>query len=258
MAARAIWKGIIVVGEERVPVKLYSAVNDRSVHFRLLHRADRAPVRQVLVNPHTEEAVDYDQSRRAYADNKGRAVLFEQQELASLEPKKSRDIETLGFLPMGAIDHRWYDRPYYLGPDGEHGNLDALAAALERSNREGLARWVMRGKEYLGALRLNQGHPMLVTLRHTGEVVAMDELSAPKGDALDKKELNMACQLIDMLAADFEPRAYHDEYRERVLELVETKQRGGAVKAPKVRRRKPSDDLSKALEASLKRERKGA
>ncbi|MCE8013598.1 non-homologous end joining protein Ku [Billgrantia desiderata] len=258
MAARAMWKGVIRFAEVEVPVKLYSAVQDRSVHFRLLHAKDRSPVKQAMVNPDTDEVVPHAETRRAYRTDEGSLVVFDKQELEALEPDSGRDIEVIRFMPPQAIDHRWYDRPYYLGPDGSESLYFALAEALANSGKEGLARWVMRKKSYVGALRLHRGVPMLMSLRHEEQVVPVDALEPPKGKALDAKELDMARQLIGMLEAEFDPDEYHDEYRERVLELIEAKRRGKSVKVTPIRRREASDDLSKALEASLKKERKRA
>ncbi|SDL63978.1 DNA end-binding protein Ku [Modicisalibacter muralis] len=258
MAARAMWKGIIRFGDAQVPVKLYSAVRDRNIHFRLLHGKDRSPVRQAMVNPETDQVVAYQDTRRAYVTDEGSMVVLDKGELDALEPESSRDIEVVGFLPPTQIDHRWYDRPYYLGPDGLEEDYFALIEALETSGKEGLARWVMRKKGYVGALRLHEGYPMLMSLRHAEELVSVDALEAPQGAKLDAKELAMAGQLISMLEAPFEPGEYRDEYRERVMELIEAKQRGGRVKVTPIRRRKPSDDLSKALQASLKEERERA
>ncbi|MCG7599070.1 Ku protein [Halomonas sp. McH1-25] len=258
MAARAMWKGVVRFGEVRVPVKLYSAVQDRSVHFRLLHGKDRSPVKQAMVNPQTDEAVPFSEARRAYRTDEGRLVCLEHAELEELEPEQTRDIEVISFLPPEEIDHRWYSRPYYLGPDGEEDEYFALIEALQRSGREGLARWVMRKKAYIGALRLHQGYPMLMSLRHDEEVVSLDTLNSPGGARLDDKELGMAQQLIGMLEAPFEPEQYHDEYRERVMSLIDAKQRGESVKVTPIRRPELSDDVTTALEASLKGGRKRA
>ncbi len=258
MAARAMWKGVVTFGDVRVPVKLYSAVEDRNVHFRLLHAKDRAPVKQEMVNPETDERVPYERTRRAYVTEERDLVVFDRDELADLEPEPSREIRIVRFLRPAVIDHRWYRRPYYLGPDGGGQAWLALAKALERSGREGLARWVMRKQEYVSALRLHRGYPMLIALRHAEEVVSVESLERPGGAGLDKRELSMAMQLMEMLEAPFEPEAYHDEYRERVLELIATKAQGGKVKNLPVRRRRPSEDLGRALEASLKKERKRA
>ncbi|MEX2534923.1 MAG: Ku protein [Trueperaceae bacterium] len=255
MAARAMWRGVIRMGNSSVPVKLYSGLEDQNVHFRLLHESDRVPVKQELINPQSEEIVPFERARRGFVTDDGDLVIFEPEELDSLEPESSRDIDIVSFLPPEEIDHRWYLRPYYLGPDGPPEPYFALITALERSGREGLARWTMRTKEYVGALRLHHGYPMLLTLRYDAQVVPLDTLDAPGGPKLDEKELAMARQLMDMLAASFEPEEYHDEYRKRVLDLIETKARGGTVKTKRPRKQPRYEDLAGALSASLKKER---
>lgn len=255
MAARAMWKGVVRFGSVKVPVKLYSALEDRNVHFRLLHETDKVPVKQEMVNPETEEALPYSEARRGFVTDEGDLVMLEPQELDSLEPEPSREIEVVDFLPSEAIDHRWYLRPYYLGPDGPSQPYFSLVALLQKSGREGLARWTMRNKEYVGALRLHRGYPMLITLRNEEQVISADALEEPRGPDLDEKELAMARQLMEMLAASFEPKEYQDEYRARVMELVETKASGGEVEVEQVRKEPRYQDLSRALRASLKKER---
>lgn len=257
MAARAIWKGIVGIGEMRIPVKLYSAVEDQSVHFRLLDRGDKRPVRQSMVNPESKKVVAYGDADRAFLADNGSLVILEKEELEKLVPEKSRDIEVESFLNPGEIDHRWYDRPYFLGPDGDIGAWSALAFALEKAGMEGLARWVMRNKEYVGALRLHEGVPMLITLRHAEEVVPVEALKAPGGAALDEKELDMARQLIGMLETPFDPEAYRDEYRLQVLDLVETKAKGKKFKrAPSREPQRAERDVGRALKESLKAAKK--
>ena len=259
MAARAMWKGVVRFGKARVPVKLYAAIEDRSVHFRLLHAKDNVPVKQVLVNPETDAVVSYQDARRAFVTDDEQLVMLNDDELEALSPAPSRDIEILAFLPHQAIDHRWYRRAYYLGPgDGGTEAYSALTGALAGRRCEGLARWVMRKKEYVGALRLHSGYPMLIALRHADEVVAVEDLEKPEGPSLDAREVKMARQLVGMLEASFDPGEYRDEYRARVLELIETKARGEAVPARRPERARPSEDLLDALAASLKEERKRA
>lgn len=256
MAARAMWKAVVTIGKIQVPVKLYSAVQDRNVHFRMLHAKDHAPVKQAMVNPETDEVVPREAVRRGYFTPEGDLVMLENEELNILEPESSREITLRYFLPPEIIDHRYYRRPYYLGPDGSNDKYAALIGALAKSGREGFAQWVMRKKSYIGALRLHEGYPMLIALRHAEEVVSLDAVDTPTGADLDKRELDMARQLIEMLAADFEPQEYRDEYRERVLELIRTKASGGKVARLRPAYKAPSQDLSKALEASLQKERK--
>lgn len=258
MAARAMWKAVVRVGSISVPVKLYSAIQDRDVHFRMLHGKDHAPVKQAMVNPDTDEVVPREKIRRGYFSPEGDLVLLENDELATLEPEPSREIHLQHFLPPDVIDHRYYRRPYYLGPDGSTDKYSALIGALAKSGREGFAHWVMRNKAYVGALRLHQGYPMLIALRHAEEVISVNAIDTPSGNELDQRELDMARQLIQMLAANFEPEQYHDQYRERVINLIQTKASGGKVKALRPRAKAPSEDLAKALEASLQKERKRA
>lgn len=251
MSARAIWKGVIEFGDVSVPVKLYSAVEDKSVSFRLLHREDGAPVKQALVNPKTKKVVEYADSQRGYVTDEGELVTFDAEELEDLEPEASRTIEVSRFVPSSSIEGRWYLRPYFLGPDGDEDAYFTLTAALGRGDLQGVAHWVMRDKEYSGALRLHQGYPMLVTLRNSEEILPLGELGPATDDELDDRQMKMARQLIEMLAADFDPKAYVDQYREAVLEMIERKKRGQSVKTPKASEAKAPADLTAALEQSL-------
>ncbi len=258
MSIRAMWKGVIRFDTVKVPVKLYGAVEDRSVHFRLLHRQDLEPVHQAVVNAETDEVVPYAETRRAYVTESGDRVLLDKPELAALEPQPSRDIEIMSFLPLQAIDHRWYDRPYYLGPDEDGAEFFALATALEEMQVEGLARWVMRNKSHVGALQLYQGYPMLMSLHHAEEIVPLEALQAPEGPPLDQRELGLARQLIEMLESEFQPEEYHDEFRERVLEMLAAKAQGKQVKKRAPQRRERGMDIGNALEASIQQVRKHA
>ena len=254
MAARAMWKGRIRFGDVDVPVKLYSAIRSTSgVHFRLLHEKDLQPVKQQMVNPETGKVVEYEDVHRALPTEDGDLVMLDEDELTELEPESSRDIEITRFVEPSVITHAWYDRPYFLGPDDSGPEYFALVEALRKQEKEGVARWVMRKKEYVGALRVEGDYLMLLTLRHAGEVVPASALKAPGGRALDKREVQMAKQLVAALEGDLELEAYHDEYRERVLELVAAKAEGKVLKFPKAPKKKADDDaLAAMLEQSLK------
>lgn len=252
MAARAIWKGVIHIGPMEVPVKLYSAVQDKSVHFRLLHAKDHAPVSQQMVSSETGKPVPKEEVRKAYPLDSTRLVKLEKDELESIEPKSSREIDVVRFVNPAEIDHRWYERAYYLGPDGSEEAYFAAAEAIGRKGLEGLARWVMRKKSYVGALRAEEGYLMLISLRHAEEVVAASSLEPPEGRNLDKREIAMGAQLVNALAGEFDPAEFEDTYRRRVMELVETKGSGGTVKLKAFKPKKTDEDaLSAALEASL-------
>lgn len=254
MAARAIWKGVLHLGDEEVPVKLYSAVEDRKVHFRLLDAAQQKPVEQRMVEPESGDPVEKDEVRKGYEAEPGVFVVLDDEDLAEAEPPPSRDIELTRFVPPDAIDPPWYERPYWLGPDGDDAvePYFALAAALEREGREGVARWTMRKKGYVGALRARDGRLMLVTLRRAGEVIAAADLPAPRGRALAERELAMARQLVEALEDEFRPEEYADEYRESVRELIAAKGEGAPIEIKKLRPKPPAgDDLDRALAASL-------
>jgi DNA end-binding protein Ku len=258
MSARAMWKGVLRIGDASVPVKLYSALESHDIHFRMLHAKDLTPVAQALVNPDTDEVVSFEQTRRGYVASDGEMVILQSDELAALAPKESRHITLSRFVPTDVVDPQWYDRPYYLGPDRSENAYAALTEALGRSELEGVAHWVMRKKAYVGALRVHDGHLALISLRHAGEVVPIETLELPSGPDLDKKELDMAKQLMGMLEADFDPTEYRDEYRDQLVALIESKKRGKKpnlkVVAPKAR----TDDLTAALTASLRAHRPAA
>lgn len=259
MAARAIWKGTLCLPGAPIPVKLYSAVEgSETVRFRLLHEKDRVPVEGRMVHPATGDPVPIAETKRGWITEAGAVVVLDREELAALAAEPSRDIEVLRFVPETAIDHRWYDRPYYLGPDGDEGAYAALGAALDRKRVVGVARWVLRGKEYVGALRSQDGFPMLVTLRHAGEVIDVSALPPPSGPAPTAAERRMAEQLIRSLEGAFDPAAWTDEHRERLLERIEAKAKGKAIPIARGRRKKGDADLAEALRKSLAAARKSA
>lgn len=256
--ARALWKGVIRFGDAEVPVKLYSAVRDERIHFRLLHEDDLVPVQQRLVHPRTGKAVPRSATRRGYRLDAGTMVMLTDVELETLQPEDSRTIDVKRFVDPSRIDHRWYDRPYWLGPDGDAGPYAALSAALADADLEGVARWVMRKRSYVGALRAERGRLALFTLRSAGEVVDDAELEAPEGRAPSDEEVAMARQLVGALAGDWDPAEWPDEHRERVLELVEAKKEGRTIRLEDYRAEPTGEQaLRDALARSLEAARRG-
>src|SRR5690349_1827166 len=155
MAARAIWAGALKIGSTSLPVKLYSAVQDQSIHFHILDSRTKSRVKQHMVNPDTGKEVESEDIQKGYEVERGTFVLIDDQELSKLEPKASRDIEIARFVPSGRVSHLWYDRPYYRGADGDAANYFAFVQARQSEDKEGIARWVMRKNAYVGALRVN-------------------------------------------------------------------------------------------------------
>lgn len=261
MSARAIWKGVVVLGKTRIPVKLLSGVEERDVHFRLLHAKDLAPVSQRMVRPDTGEEVPRDQIQKGYELEPGIFVIFAKEELAELQPPDSRDIDVAQVVPRGSVGSYWYERPYWLAADtGGTADYAALVAALDAEGRDGIVHWVMRGQKHVAVLRAHGGRLLLVTLRHADEVVPPAQLEPPPGEKPDAKELRLAEQLVSALEGRFEPAKYHDEYQAKVRRLIAAKAKGRKVPLRAAPRRKPAQaSLAHALEASLRaKERKSA
>jgi DNA end-binding protein Ku len=253
---QAIWKGVVSFGEIAVPVKLHAAARDQDIHFHLLHDADATRVQQRIVHPQTGESVPKEQIRRGYAVAPNQLVVLTEEELSALTPQASRAIEITRFVPQSALPPRWFERPYFLAPDGLGAAYSALVEALRASGRQGIARWVMRKKHYIGVLRVHRAALVLVTLRFAGEVLDASKLEVPAARAPDAREVQLAEGLLKALAGDFDPSAFHSEHRARVLELIARKAKGGVVelKAWRTKRAK-AESLTAALQASLKQTR---
>lgn len=249
--ARAIWKGVLQLGKQELGVKLYSAVEDRTVHFQLLHERDQAPVEQQIVRKDTGDAVDKKDMRKAFALDDDAAVILQPDELEELEPPESRDIHICRFVPTQALGDQWFDRPYYLGPEDEAGDYFALAEAIERKKVIGIARWVMRKKRYAGALSAYDGYLALTTLRRADQVLQFSGVEPAKTAAPQASELKLAEQLVSSIESDFDPAAWQNEYRERLCKLIEAKARGEKVKPVRAKRKPRQADLAASLKASI-------
>jgi DNA end-binding protein Ku len=249
--ARAMWKGAIVLGKHEVGIKLYSAVEDRAVRFHMLHKKDRAPVEQQIVRKDTGKEVAREDIRKAFALNKGTAVILEPEDLEKLVPPESRDIQLTRFVPPEAIGDQWFDRPYYLGPDGNDDSYFALAQAMDAKNMIGIARWVMRKKRYIGALTSIDGYLALSTLRRADQVLQFSGIQPAANMAPQASELKLAEQLVASIEAEFEPELWHNEYRERLLKLIAAKARGEKVTAIQKKKKAPQVSLAASLKASI-------
>lgn len=253
MAGRSIWNGTLAAGSKNIAVQLYAAVEDRAIHFHLLDAHTKKRVKQHMVNANTGKEVAGDEVRKGFETEDGEVIFLDKEEIDAIQPKPSREIEIQSFLPIGAIPHQWYERPYYLGPNGDDDqSYFALAAALASQNREGLARWVMREKEYFGSLREKDGYLVLVTLRYAEQVISARELPKPPGRDPDPREIGMAEQLIAVLEDEFRPEDFRDEYRERVMKLIEQKAKGQKPKLAAIPAKKKPASLLDALSASLR------
>jgi DNA end-binding protein Ku len=240
-------------GTVNVPVKLFSAVQDKSVHFNQLHGKDGARIKQKRINPRSGDEVPYDRIVRGYEVSPDKWIVLSKEEAQAAEGKRAKVIDIEDFVADEQIDPVFYGQPYYVGPQegGEHA-YRVVHKALEKSGRVGIGRFVLRSREQLVALRPRDGILALMTMRFDDELVDGDdvEIGEPK-KAPGDREVQMAAKLVESLAADFKPEKYEDTHREALLGLIERKAKGETIEAPKPERAEPSDDLMAALEASL-------
>ncbi|MFD6171134.1 non-homologous end joining protein Ku [Streptomyces coeruleorubidus] len=233
--ARAIWTGVVSFGLVTVPVGLYAATEDHTVHFHQLQRDTSDRIRNRRVNERTGKEVDGEDIVKGFAVGEGEYVIVEPDELDQIAPGRSQTIEISDFVALEEIEPVYFDRTYYLAPRGtEYTKVyELLRAALAQANMVGIATFVMRGKQYLTALRAEDNVLVLQTLHWADEVrdPGQELPELPSGRAGKGKELDMALQLIDSLSGPWEPSRYHDTYQENVRELVKAKAEGQAIAA---------------------------
>jgi DNA end-binding protein Ku len=254
---RSIWTGAISFGLVTVPVKLYSAVNRKTVRFHQLSGKTGVRIAQKRVDPQSGEEVAYEDIVKGYELSPDRYVVVEPDELATLQPKKTKTIEIEDFVELSQIDPIFYDHPYYLAPGpGGAKPYRLLLEAMAESEKVAIARVVIRSKEQLVAIRAMGDVLEMATMLFVDEIAPpqqLDELPDPKEVKTTKRELEVAKQLIDSLAGDFEADKYRDTYREEVLALIERKAEGKeiAVQPEAEDVPAPAPDLMSALKASL-------
>jgi DNA end-binding protein Ku len=260
MASRPIANGNISFGLVSIPVKLYSASRSKSVSFNLLHAKDRSRIQQKIYCPVDDAIVDRSELVRGYEIEKGRYVVFTDEELKNLEASGSdHAIEITEFLPLREVDPVYFEESYFL--ESDHGSGKAyrlLTDAMASTERVALGRYTMRGKEHIVLLRPYAKGLMMHTLYYADEVKAADEFDRSLNESVKETELTLAKRLIDDLTnKKFDPSQYHDTYRQRVIEAAQQKVAGEEVTAaPKPAERGQVIDLMAALKASL--EKRGA
>jgi DNA end-binding protein Ku len=255
---RAIWSGSISFGLVNIPIKLYNAVSKKSVAFNQIDARTNSRIRMKRVSAADGEEVPQTEIVKGYELSPGRYVTIRPDELDALEPEATRAVDLEEFVELADIDPIFYDSPYYVAPaKGSEKPYALLVRAMEDSGKVGIARFVMRSKQYLAALRPQHGKLVLSTMVYADEVVPgeeIGELTTLDGIELSDRELAMAKQLIESLSADFEPAKFRDEHRDRVLELIEKKAEGveEVIAEPAAIEATAVVDLMAALEASVK------
>ena len=252
---RAIWSGSVSFGLVNVPVKLVSATSPKDVHFHQLHDADNARIQQKRVCSKDGEEVEYNHIVKGYDLGGGRYIRIDPDELAALDVEATRTIDIEEFVDLADIDPVYYERSYYLVPDGRAEKAYALLVeTMTRTGKVAIGRFVLRTKQYLATLRARDGVLVLATMLFDDEVVAPDNLEVPTAASTTptEREIKMATQLVESLSAPFEPAKYQDDYRQKVLALIEAKADGEVIEKPEAPApAAPVVDLMAALEASL-------
>ena len=252
---RSIWTGAISFGLVNVPVKLYSAVQRKTVRFNQLDSEGNVRISMKRVNPVTGEEVPYERLVKGYEIGPDRYVVVEPDELEALEPRRTKTIDILDFVELADIDPIFYDHPYYLAPGaGGSKPYKLLLDAMRETGKVGIAKVVIRQKEALVALRPHGDVLQMDTLIYFDEVVPQDRIDELPDESVEgtERELAIAKQLVESLATDWKPEQYADEYREKVLQLIESKAAGEEIAVqPDREEAAPVPDLMSALKASL-------
>jgi DNA end-binding protein Ku len=259
MARRSIWTGAISFGLVNVPVSLFSAIEQKEVHFNLVHEPDGGRIQQKRVCSKDGEEVPWTEVAKGYALSKRKMVMITKEELEAVDPRASRTIDIVEFVDASEISPLFYDHSYYVAPATEAATraYALLREAMTRGGKVAIARMVMRTKQYLCAVRAEKDVLVLTTMQYADELRDPKELDLPGSEDVPKRELDLAERLIESLHAKFEPDKFKDEHREKVLELIERKAAGEQIEVPAERAEEPEVvSLEQALAASL--DRRGA
>lgn len=255
--ARPVWKGSISFGLVNVQVKAYTAVRDHDVHFHQLQKGTGSRIRNRRVSEKSGREVDADNIELGFEISKGKYVTFTKDELEELRPASTRTIEVSDFVALEDVDPIFYDRTYWLAPDGDAAKnaYQLLLAAMEDRGRVAIGSVVMRNKQYLAAIRPLDGALAMSTMRFADEVVARKDVEdiPSRRSKPDAKALKLATQIIDSLAGDWKPEQYHDTYAEELRSRIKAKDKGKEVVEDEPAEKKADVlDLMEALEASVR------
>ncbi len=248
----SVWTGYLTFGLISMPVRLFSGARDERVSFNMLHRKDMARVKQQLICSEDGEVVERDDIVKGYEYRKGEYVVIEPEEIKKIEPRTAKAMEILEFVPSGEVDPLYFDASYYLRPE-EAGKRPyaLLSKAMQQTKYVAIAKLTMHNREYTVFLRPHEGGLMLHTMYYENEVRHMED-SGTENVELKDAEVKIAHQLIEALAANFEPEKYHDTFQENLKELIQARLEGKEVtEVEKPKKMEPVVDLMSALKASL-------
>jgi DNA end-binding protein Ku len=250
---RSIWNGTISFGLAYVPIKLYSATESKTVHFREVHLSDGAPIEHRRICSKESQEVPYKEVVKGFEVAEDEYVVLDKNEVKVAAGARGKVIEIEDFVPDDQIDPVYFDKTYYVGCRDDGEAYRVFQAALEQTGRVGIGRFTFHDREYLAAIRPLDGVLALHTMRFHDEVVDARDLDVTiprKGPS--RQEAKMAAQLVDTLHAKFNPSKYEDTYREAVLDLIDRKAKGKKIEREEPEAREETSDLFDALKASLK------
>jgi DNA end-binding protein Ku len=253
--ARPIWRGSLSFGLVAIPVQLHTAVRDNRPKFRLLHAKDKSPIKYERVCQRDGTPVAWEDLVKGYEYQKGRYVVLTRDDFKAAALDKDRRVQVSDFVPADAIDDRFFDQPYYLLPDkgGEHAYA-VFQQALQETGRIGIGKVVMRERQHLVAVESIEHRLVLTILRFASEVVDAPDVAAVDRAKVAAKEIKLATDLIEALAADWKPDQYKDDYQENLQEVINSKLKGETIEFEEEGRPMRADviDLAERLRASLK------
>lgn len=258
--ARALWSGSLSFGLVNVPVQLVSGVRDLDYHFHELHEKDKAPIELRRYCSKENREVGWEEVGRGY-DLDGKQVVLTDEELASVQPRKTRTIEIEAFVDLAEVDPVYFDHPYFLTPSGDsEGTLRAyrlLVETMANQDRVALGRFVLRTKEYLVAVRAREGALALTTMLFHDEVRPTKKIPTG-GKKPSRNQVDNAVAIIEELSTEWDPDRYKDCYRERLKRVIDAKRRRKTIEVPSLEKEpEPVPDLMAALEQTLDRLRQG-
>jgi DNA end-binding protein Ku len=252
-----MWKGSISFGLVNIPIKMFSATEDKDIKLRTLHKDCHSPIKYEKVCPNCEKEVEQSDLVKGYEYVKGKYVILEEEELKQLkEEHEDKSVKIIDFVKLEDIDPIYFNRSYFLGP-GENGSkaYSLLREALDDSKKIGVAEITIRSKQQLAIVRVYNDCLVMETVHYPDEVRNVKEVpGVPERKEVNKKELDTATTLIDQLTTEFDPDKYHDDYREAVLRLIESKvNKEEGTTTPQESDKTNVVDLMSALQASIER-----
>lgn len=255
---RAIWKGALSFGLVNIPVRLYTASREKEISFALLHKKDFSEIRYARICKAEDKEVPWSEIVKGYEMDDGNYVVLQDSDFEKANLKKTQTIEIVNFIEEEEIDSIYYVKPYFLEPEKSAMNAyGLLREALRKSKKVGLARYVLRNKEHIAAIKVHNDMIILNEMRYLNELIRPEELKIPEVKKTASKEIEMAMKLIDHLTVPFDPKKYKDTYTSEIKEIIRQKAKGKPVHPKSEKPKSPKiHDMMELLQESLQQTKK--